>query len=331
MYVFVSGTDWAEVWNSIKRAHVGWLMASFLATWLSMLVRGVRWRILLTGLKPIGIGRLYNAQMIGLMVNGILPARAGEVARCVLLARRERTSVVGVFASVLAERLLDLFMVGLLVVLSINLFEFTEQQTIHLPGADRPIAVDAVLSQAGLYLGWLFAGVVVAISIMLFMPRTDDLVRAILGSGRYHLAEVVLGWLTSIRQGLEVFRRPFRAALALFWTVGVWVLILLSIHLMLTAFGLDIGLLGAMLLTAGLAVSVALPQAPGFLGVYQLAVTLILVACFDTPEATAKAVAIVLWVVNLFGLICLGFVSLAIEGIGIVEILRSRDRVEAEQ
>ena len=71
-----------------------------------------------------------------------------------------------------------------------------------------------------------------------------------------------------------------------------------------------------------LALAVALPQAPGFLGVFHLGTTLVLVKCFGVAESVAKAFAIVLWCEQLLTIIVLGFVSLGFEGLALSEVRR---------
>ena len=116
------------------------------------------------------------------------------------------------------------------------------------------------------------------------------------------------------------FSRPKSALSAILWSGGVWTSLVLSSYFIYPAFGVDVGLLAGCLLTTALAISVSIPQAPGFLGVFQLAVTLVLVKIFGVDEAVAKAAAIVLWTVQLLLMSGLGFVSLAIEGVALSEV-----------
>ena len=108
---------------------------------------------------------------------------------------------------------------------------------------------------------------------------------SLLGRFSSRLAAATPALLASLRQGLAIFRRPREALIAALWTVAVWLLTVLAAYSMFPAFELEIGFLGAVLLTAGLAAAVALPQAPGFLGVFQLAVTMILVGCSILPAS----------------------------------------------
>lgn len=69
-------------------------------------VRSVRWGMLLPG-RRLPPGLLFRTLVIGFMVNDLLPARLGELARIVLLARNASTPIGVSFASIIVERVLD--------------------------------------------------------------------------------------------------------------------------------------------------------------------------------------------------------------------------------
>jgi uncharacterized membrane protein YbhN (UPF0104 family) len=98
-----SGTEWL--------AALGAVLLYGLAT----IVRGERWHRLLQdeGARPSRTDT-HALNAVGYMANNLLPARAGDAVRVVLMAPRAGASIRTVVGTLLAERLLD---VGLLVVL----------------------------------------------------------------------------------------------------------------------------------------------------------------------------------------------------------------------
>jgi glycosyltransferase 2 family protein len=80
-------------------------------TLLAFWVRAVRWGWLLKGVKPIGVHSLFAATMIGFMANNLLPARLGELVRPWALGTREQVSRSSVLATVIFERVVDMFCV----------------------------------------------------------------------------------------------------------------------------------------------------------------------------------------------------------------------------
>jgi len=81
---------------------------------LACAVRGERWRALLrhNGARPRRPDA-YALVAVGYMGNTVLPARAGDALRVVLMAPRSRTDARTVIGTLLAERVLDVLVLGL--------------------------------------------------------------------------------------------------------------------------------------------------------------------------------------------------------------------------
>jgi hypothetical protein len=77
-------------------------------------VRGERWRALLrhNGARPARADA-WALVAVGYMGNNVLPARAGDALRVVFMAPRARTDARTVIGTLLAERLLDVLVLGL--------------------------------------------------------------------------------------------------------------------------------------------------------------------------------------------------------------------------
>src|SRR5438874_4458007 len=87
---FLRNADMAGVWTETRRARAGLLVLAIGATVLTYVLRAFRWQYLLA---PIGHARFstaFETTTIGFAASFLLPARAGEVLRPYLLARRER-------------------------------------------------------------------------------------------------------------------------------------------------------------------------------------------------------------------------------------------------
>jgi hypothetical protein len=79
---------------------------------VATLVRGERWRSLLRadGARP-SRADAHGLNVVGYTGNNILPARAGDAVRVVLMAPRAATSMKTVVGTLLAERLLDIVVI----------------------------------------------------------------------------------------------------------------------------------------------------------------------------------------------------------------------------
>lgn len=85
---------------------------------INTLIRAERWQFLLVraGARPRRADT-YSLTVIGYTANNVLPARAGDAVRVVLLAPRAHTTMRTVIGTLLAERLLDVAVVVTLFVL----------------------------------------------------------------------------------------------------------------------------------------------------------------------------------------------------------------------
>ena len=120
LYFVFNEIDLKQTWEDFKGANYLLVSIAGILAVLSHIIRAARWNLML---KPMGFSpSLYNsslAVLIGYITNLIFP-RAGEVARSVSLQKSENVAFDKSFGAVIAERLVDVLV--LLVLVVINLF-----------------------------------------------------------------------------------------------------------------------------------------------------------------------------------------------------------------
>src|SRR4051812_12418445 len=83
-------------------------------------LRARRWRTILEPVAgKLSFGPLWRATAIGMMVNNVVPARAGEIARAFALTREERVPFPTSLASLAVDRLFDAVVLLLLAAASL--------------------------------------------------------------------------------------------------------------------------------------------------------------------------------------------------------------------
>ena len=112
--VFLRSVNVAEVWGETRRANPWLLLLAVGVTGVTYAVRALRWQYLLAPIGPTHFSTAFRTTVIGFAATFLLPARAGEVIRPYLLARREGLNATAAFATIILERLLDLITVLLL-------------------------------------------------------------------------------------------------------------------------------------------------------------------------------------------------------------------------
>ena len=307
IYFAFRGQPFDEVWHHVQSVRPVPLLGAILLATLSFPVRVPRWRELLRrddGSK-IGWLALWHPIAIGFACNNVLPFRLGEVARVGAVSRLAPASVAASLSSLAVERILDgLTVVGLLMVALIMA---------DLPPdiAVRGVLVrDAALRFGLLGLGALAAGLVVA-------TRRDfalGLARRLTPQGR--IRETVVGFAEKIVDGLAALGDPARAISVVGWSLVLWLVNAMAFWVGFAAFGIDVPFVGALILQGVLIFAIAVPQAPGFVGGFELAIMGAL-ALFGVGEQLALAYAVTFYVTTFIPITLLGAWSLLRTGLSI--------------
>jgi uncharacterized protein (TIRG00374 family) len=256
------GVSLAEVSRSLADASLPLLIATALVATLIFPLRALRWRVILDPVAPrLPFGPLWRSTAIGMMVNNVVPARAGELARAYALTReRPEVPFSTAFASLAVDRAFDGIVIVLLLVVSMLDPAFPPGTRI----AGHPVAnwagggaVVLVLVLGALYLVVLFPGRLIGM-YELFARRIAPRLEA---RGRDALLAFAggLGALRSPRRFLQVFA----------WTLLHWLVAAASFWIGFKAFGIAVPVTAALFLQGLIALGVALPSSPGFFGVFE--------------------------------------------------------------
>src|SRR5262245_895591 len=101
--IYLGVPDWGLAWRVMIQGRPHFMLAGLGFVFAHMLLRAVRWGVLLTPVKPgISLKSLFPLTLIKYTVN-IIPPRVGEVAASFLLAGREQISTASVIAASLLE------------------------------------------------------------------------------------------------------------------------------------------------------------------------------------------------------------------------------------
>jgi len=321
--LFLYNVDLWGVAAAIVHAHVPWLALSLATMFVNLAVRALRWQYLLEPLGQVSFASSFRATAVGFAATGVLPARAGEVIRPYFLARHERMSATGAFATIILERLLD--MVTVLVLLASYVFVF---------GRDLGDA-NPTLFRAVKWAGAAAGGGSIAALIVLFVLAGDP-VR--LGRTFERLARVLpsalAGLIARIAEkfaiGLGAIRRPGRLLGALVWSFPLWLSIGLGIWAVARAFDLAVPFTGSFLMIALLVVGVAVPT-PGAIGGFHEAFRVGATMFYGAADAEAVGAAIVLHLFSIGPAVLLGLLFAAQEGLNLSGMRRLADEAEQRQ
>jgi glycosyltransferase 2 family protein len=273
-----------DVWMTLRTSNVWLFIAASATATICVPLRAIRWRPILDPVAPtLPYGALWRATAVGMMVNNVVPARVGEVARGYALTREQpRVPFPAALASLAVDRMFDALVVLILTVIPMLLPSFPKGAMIGHVSAARAAVAGAIL----------LGGVTVILYGIVFFPSW--LIGAYASVARKvapRLEQPGRNALTHFAAGLSVLRSPLRFARVLFWTVLHWLCNGLAFWLGFLAVGIHVPYGAALFLQGVIALGVAIPAAPGFFGVFE-AFGIVGLGLFAVPRAQATAWAI---------------------------------------
>jgi len=305
--VFLRNADLSHVWASVTKARTDLLLLSLALTCGTFVVRAERWQYLLGPLGKTRFSTVFRATVIGFAASAVLPARAGEVIRPYLLARRERLSATAAFATIIVERILDLVAVLLLMAVFLIWFD---------PGME---ARDSKAFQAVRFGGLMMAPVAVGtLAVMFFMAGHPERLHAWVLKAEAilpaRIAAMIARFAQTFAEGFAVVRSPGRLAAAIAWSIVLWVAIASGIWAVSIAFGIAMPFTGAWLMLGPLVVGVAVPT-PGGVGGFHEAYRFGATAFFGADNNSAVGAAIVLHAISVGPVILAGLLFIVQDGL----------------
>jgi len=289
-YFALSGVHLGRAWHALRTSEYVWLLPALVALALSLLARALRWQALFAPGRRPPFGSVFVSMMIGYLFNNILPARAGEVARIVVLNQRTSAEPVEIVGTVVLERVFD--------VLGILLIFFVAEPWLPSVGWFHAAAIAAgvlVLAIAGC-----------AVALAVYGERGLWLLLRPLRRLPFISSERLERAVKELTYGLSALRYPRVAMLGLFWTVVAWMLTAALAYFVSLAFYPNLPFAAGMLVTVAVGLAMILPAPPAAVGVFEGA-ALIGLEPYGLTHTQALPYALVLHVVNFLPFIVLGF------------------------
>lgn len=249
--------------QQLRTANVALLVLAAVVATAIFPLRAARWVVLLEPIAPgLKFMDAWRAVAIGMMMNNVLPARAGELARAYALSRESRdVPFTSALASIALDRVFDALIVFALMFGAMLAPGFPDGATI----AGRP-ATALVGTWGVATLLVVFGGAV----MVAFRPETvrriaTRTVRAIKPTWEPRVATLV----EHATAGLAVLRSPSRFVRVVLWTVLHWLTNAVAFWIAFRAVGITAPFSGALFLQGLISIGVAIPSSPGFFGPFE--------------------------------------------------------------
>ena len=297
----------------LRNSQVSWLCWGLVAFLASYFVRAKRWGTLLgTNRNPISFQIRMSAIFIGFASNCILPGRVGELVRALVLKRFGKIPLGTVLGSIFTARLLDALIAFVLLLISLLVIA----QSGHTELLNIP------LEGIAFFLGLVCITFLIAAwyprAIISCLGKVIDL----MGLSRWKTQ--IIAVINSILQGLEALRHPKLGITALLETLLIWGLMGTLFWFGALAFGITSpGIFGALLVQSIVALAIALPSSPGYIGPFEAGVRFGL-EIYDLPPDIIIAYAITIHFLMNISLTIIGLFFATRLGLSWQDFVKSR-------
>jgi uncharacterized protein (TIRG00374 family) len=292
-YIALSNINLGLAWRAVRTSDHWWIAAALIPFGLGNLVRAMRWRSLFARGRRPGVGVVLDATMVGYLYNSILPARAGEAARIVVLTQRSSAPPTEIVGTVVVERLYDVLVI-------LVIFFAAEPWLPHVSW----IGASAL---AAIVLAVLITTAAIALAIY-----GDRPVRLLLRPLRRHSrfsGQRLERTVVELTHGLGGLHDWELALEAFLWTIAAWMLTALCAYFVTLAFHLHVPFACGVLVAVAIGLSMILPSPPAAAGVFEGA-ALIALKAYGIPYSSALPYALVLHLVNFLPFVVVGVLIL---------------------
>ena len=301
-----------QSWQALSALSAPLLLLPLIVLILNLPLRAWRWHLIFPRPSRPGFWSCLTVLGVGNMANFLLPGRAGDVSRCVLIGP---TGTWHEGSRALATLALEKILDGLALIAMLLL------STRNFP---LPLWVFKLVDAATIVF-------LLALAFLLFAHyrshRVVDFART--GSRLLHFPALELRierLVASFAEGVAAVASPVQMLLLLALTAAIWITEIILVWGLANALHLTISLSASAMATAVLGLGLMIPAAPGGLGTYELFGTEVFkVAGLAAARGLTLTVVIHAWV--FVTNIALGLLLLAAQGVSLAQLKRRVDGI----
>jgi glycosyltransferase 2 family protein len=334
LYLAFRNVPLAELGACLARVDYRYLFLSLVVVVGLQILKAHRWRAILGAAAPVGFISAFHPMMVGFMLNCILPGRPGELARPLILSRRQAIPFATALSTVVAERIMDTVTILALLAWVLGALDLSAAEAIDFAG----YRIDgASVVSAGRATFALSLAVVGAVGLLRLEP-VQRLIKSLIhrlplwipglsSMQRQWLTERVSRPLAALVDqavlGLAMVGRPLRLITCVGLSVIIWLLTACSFYILSLGFpGVHLTLAQMTAVMVVISFCIALPSVPGWWGLWEaggiFALTLMGVA-----PGPAAGFTLINHAAQLFPVILIGLGSALISGVRIGRIAKT--------
>ena len=236
------GFDLSALRAQIDQFSLVWIFPAMAFYATAFLLRSFRWWWILSPIRRVRFWVVAPALVFGFLMNSVLPARGGEVARAFAVARKGGIHVSSVLGSIMAERTMDIFGLITIMVLASKL----------LPWSKLP-----------------FVPILITLAVLVAIGCVATVVIPRISVGGSVVARKIMTFISELGAGFSAVRRPADVIGLIVVSVVIWLFDAGTALALSRAAGLNLTLSQSAAVNVGVAVGVMIPAAPGYVGTYE--------------------------------------------------------------
>tara|TARA_B100000745_G_scaffold166418_1_gene108942 strand:- start:43 stop:963 length:921 start_codon:yes stop_codon:yes gene_type:complete len=291
LYLAFRQVNFNDISTTLSQGKFLYVIYAFGITGLTFLIRSIRWNTLLGNPSSYTLHHFSSATHIGYFLNNILPLRAGDLVRAKLLSNHDTTIKMSyVIGSLVGEKIIDLWMIGLFTMVLIG-FGYT----------------DVLGTQFTLIL----VGSYCLSSLIIF--------------GRHRISNKLLQYFPVLENFIDGYKLVSTNKLRLgMWSVLLWTTFVVYVSIALQSIGIELEIQQVLGLTILSSIVTSMPLAPAAIGTYHLAVIYCLHNLYGIDLEKAQSAAIVMHSIFFVYTIISGYIYMVYEGINIKSITNDK-------
>jgi uncharacterized protein (TIRG00374 family) len=309
VYLSVKGVHFEDVRRSLENIHPGRVLLFTVLVLIMQFLRSYRWGVILKPLEKIDQLSLFSVTSVGFMAIAAIPARIGELARPYLISQKSSIKMSSALGTILIERILDSFTVlGIAVIILLK---------VDLP---------SWMMQSSFFF-FLLAAALFCFVLFLLLRRDNALkwINRILQKLPGKFANKIDEIIHHFIDGFQIIRNVRLLLYLFFLSVLIWLIDVLAIYALLSAFGLDLPVMASFVLMIILIVGIAMPAGPGYIGNWHYACILAL-SFFSLNKADALSFAVVYHFLSMVIVLVLGLAFLPMQHLSLSDMKRQMKR-----
>ena len=300
----------------IQQLNIIYLPLSLIVILLACLVRALRFKLLIPENSDFSTSQMFHVIAAWTLALWVIPLRGGELFRPWVLAKKEASTFSAALAGSLVERVFDV--IAVLALLAICLPFMPE--------------IPPIVEKGATALGIITALLVVFI-VCCFVAEKP--VRALLNAtfskllGKdSNLKVKLLEMFEEFLLGLKCLNSLKNFSLCLLHTTLLWFCFVAMYQTFLLAMNIDAPLSLGAIVTVMIALAIAAPSAPGFVGTFQFGCVLALSTLYGLSEEKAIAFSVIAHFFQIIAGVALGLFGLKQLGLSFSSLIPKKSKSE---